>query len=51
MFEFPLIQTSLLNGFIPLPSFNLDQASRFENTLDSVTPRNDFHHFFSVETF
>jgi hypothetical protein len=30
-------------GFIPLV-----QASRFENTLESVMPRNDFHNFLEL---
>jgi hypothetical protein len=39
----PLIQASRLDGFIPLV-----QASQFENTLESVTPRNNFHNFFLI---
>ncbi len=35
------VQASRLDGFI-----SLVQASQFENTLESVTRRNDFHNFF-----
>ncbi len=39
-------------NIFPLVSLNpLVQASRFENTLESVTPRNDFHHFYSLFNF